>query len=291
MLTIAWAIGRIHNDLPLTEQMLSRTKPNLLDLIIALAGGAAGAYATVSPSIAVGMIGVAIATALVPPLATCGICLARGDVHLAAGAFILFLTNLVAIQCASSVVMFAHGYHKVTQRNPEDRRFFVRLAIDAASLIVLTVFLFFQLRSNVLERQFEDAVNGGLEEGLRAIPGAHLVDTRFRALPHANVVVAVVHAPNSITPKQTATIEKLLPRADGRKTELHVRSLLTKETTSQGYMHVINPTAPPIDAPSADVPSGEGSPVDQTSPTSPTGPTGPIDPSAPNSPNDATGNR
>ena len=41
--------------------------------MIALAGGAAGAYATISPNLSAAVVGVAIATALVPPLTTCGI--------------------------------------------------------------------------------------------------------------------------------------------------------------------------------------------------------------------------
>ena len=49
---------------------MPRTAPNIFDLIIALAGGAAGAYATASPRISAGLVGVAIATALVPPLSS-----------------------------------------------------------------------------------------------------------------------------------------------------------------------------------------------------------------------------
>ena len=65
----AFIIGTIHKEIPITKEIIARTAPNLLDLMVALAGGAAVAYATVSPRLSVAFIGVAVATALVPPLA------------------------------------------------------------------------------------------------------------------------------------------------------------------------------------------------------------------------------
>jgi uncharacterized hydrophobic protein (TIGR00271 family) len=59
VLVVALIIGKIHQDVPLGKEIFSRTTPNILDLIIALAGGAAGAYATISPQLSVGLVGVA----------------------------------------------------------------------------------------------------------------------------------------------------------------------------------------------------------------------------------------
>ena len=89
--------------------MLERTSPNFFELMIALAGGAAGAYASISPRLSVAFVGVAIATALVPPLASCGLLLARGDFDLAEGAFLLAVMNIVAIQSRASFVMWVSG--------------------------------------------------------------------------------------------------------------------------------------------------------------------------------------
>jgi uncharacterized hydrophobic protein (TIGR00271 family) len=240
-------LGRLHSDLPLTAEILARTKPNLLDLMIAVFGGAAGAYATVSPKLSVGLVGVAISTALVPPLAASGICLSRGHFDLATGAFILFLTNLVAIQCASSVVLFAFGYHDLTHREPGDKSYMRRLIVDAALFLVLGVFLYFQLAKTSQRNQFEEVVKDQLEVGLKIIPGAYLSDTRFRSTSDAEIVVAVVTVPNSITPLQTAALEGELTKVLKRHIELHIRSLLTKETTAKGYLHEIQPQAPPIE--------------------------------------------
>lgn len=256
---IGVVIGRIHADIQITHEILSRTKPNLLDLAVALFGGAAGAYATASPKISVGLVGVAISTALVPPLTSCGICLSRGLYGEAAGAFILFATNLVAIQCASSLVLFLFGFHRITKRGEGDTGYARRLIIDGVVLLALAVFLYHQLASTIGQQQFERSVRSHLETGLEAIPGTYLSDVRYVDRSNKTIVVAVVQAPNSITPQQTATLQSMLTSDNGKPVELHVRSLLTKETTVQGYLQVIAPGAQPVDAPqdsAANAPDG-----------------------------------
>lgn len=259
VLGIGVVLGMVHSDLPLTSEILSRTKPNLLDLMIALAGGAAGAYATVSPKLSVGLVGVAIATALVPPLASCGICLAQGHPGLATGAFILFLTNLVAIQCASSAVLFSFGFHKMIRRDPGDKSYIRRLLLDGAFLVLLSVFLFVQLSRTVSQQSFQTDVKARLQVGLRKVAGAYLAETRFREAGDTDIVVAVVRVPNTITPTQTAALQASLAPRSTRKIELHVRSLLTKETTIDGYLHETEPMAPPV----------EDSPTQTSKPVSP----------------------
>ncbi len=247
VLTIGFLIGKVHSNLPITAEILARTKPNLLDLIIALAGGAAGAYASASPRVSVGLVGVAISTALVPPLTACGICLSRGLTEQASGAFILFFTNLVAIQCASSVVLVSFGFHKVADRQTGDRAFIRRLVLDVALFFGLSIFLYTQLTSTVRQQQFEEAIKQGIRKGLASIPGAYLSEARFREVGAKDVVVAVVTVPSSITPAQTAEIQSLLPSRKDHQLELHVRSLITKETTAEGYQHELTPTAPPVE--------------------------------------------
>jgi uncharacterized hydrophobic protein (TIGR00271 family) len=67
-LAIGLVIGVIHRDVPLTSEILSRTDLSLFDLMVALAGGTAGAVALVSPRVGTAIFGVAVATALVPHL-------------------------------------------------------------------------------------------------------------------------------------------------------------------------------------------------------------------------------
>ena len=81
----------------LTPELLARGAPTLIDLAVAFLSGVAAAYAVARPSLLGALAGVAIAAALVPPLATVGIAFAGGAWKISQGAAILFLTNLVAI--------------------------------------------------------------------------------------------------------------------------------------------------------------------------------------------------
>ncbi|MDN4472057.1 DUF389 domain-containing protein [Demequina zhanjiangensis] len=114
----AWAPVAIAFDT--NTQITSRVNPTALDMLIALAAGAAGAFATVNSRVASGIAGVAIAVALVPPLAVTGISLAKGREDDALGSFLLYLTNFVAIVVAAAFVFVLTGFarHKVLQRNP-----------------------------------------------------------------------------------------------------------------------------------------------------------------------------
>ena len=92
-----------------TAEILARTRPNFFDLLIAVFSGIAGAYAVIKQR-GETIIGVAIATALMPPVATVGFGLGTGDMGIAGGAFFLFMTNLVAIALAATLTAGFYGF-------------------------------------------------------------------------------------------------------------------------------------------------------------------------------------
>jgi uncharacterized hydrophobic protein (TIGR00271 family) len=128
-----WAVPTFR-VITLTPELLARTAPALLDLGIAVAAGAAGAYVTVRPRAGGAIAGAAIAVALVPPLGACGVLLAHGNTSLAGGAFFLFLTNLVGIVLAAVAVFLATGF---VRRKETSRARAIAIAIPL--LIVLGV--------------------------------------------------------------------------------------------------------------------------------------------------------
>ena len=95
--------------LEISEQMADRGSPNFLDLIVALASGVAAAYAMGRPNLISALPGVAIAAALVPPIATSGLALTMGDLALAGGASLLFFTNIVAIVLGTAITFWCVG--------------------------------------------------------------------------------------------------------------------------------------------------------------------------------------
>jgi uncharacterized hydrophobic protein (TIGR00271 family) len=93
-------------------QIVGRTAPKVLDLVVALAMGLVGAFALVRRDVANIVAGVAIAISLVPVLEVVGITLGDGRPDLAWGAALLFLTNAAAIIVAGVVVFTAAGYQR-----------------------------------------------------------------------------------------------------------------------------------------------------------------------------------
>ena len=120
----------------LPAEVLSRTRPSPIDLTIALAGGMAAAFALAMPSISAALPGVAIATALMPPLGVVGIGIAMGRWDVAGGAGLLFLTNAVTIAFAGMLVFFALGF---APKREKGRRVPRALVISATFTLFLLV--------------------------------------------------------------------------------------------------------------------------------------------------------
>jgi len=95
---------------PLTSEMQGRLNPTVLDLIVAVSAGIAGAYTKSYKEILQSLAGVAIAVALVPPLATAGIGIGRLDPIFFSQAFLLFLTNLIGIVLSATFTFRVLGF-------------------------------------------------------------------------------------------------------------------------------------------------------------------------------------
>jgi uncharacterized hydrophobic protein (TIGR00271 family) len=92
-----------------TPEILARTRPNLFDLVVALFSALAGTFALIRGK-GDTIVGVAIATALMPPLATVGFGLATGNAAIAGGAFALFATNFVTIALSATIMARLYGF-------------------------------------------------------------------------------------------------------------------------------------------------------------------------------------
>ncbi len=121
------------------SQVTSRVSPNIVDMLIALAAGAAGAYANVDDRVSDSIAGVAIAVALVPPLGVVGLTLQAGMFEDSLGALLLFLTNLVSIILAAALVFFLTGYapYRSLQENRAKVMSLLRTVALAAIIIMI----------------------------------------------------------------------------------------------------------------------------------------------------------
>jgi len=140
-ITAQWAPHLV--SIASNSQIQSRVSPTMLDLMVAVAAGAAGAYTLVDRRVSNSIAGVAIAVALIPPLGVVGVTLQSGYYDDARGAFLLFLTNLVSIIIAASVVFLLSGFAPFAQfRETREKVRTVTVSIVLGALIVMVPLLF-----------------------------------------------------------------------------------------------------------------------------------------------------
>ncbi len=125
-----------------TEQLLARTSPGITDVIIAIAGGVAGIIGQTRNDKFNNIIpGVAIATALMPPLCTCGYCIANGKLQLLAGAAYLFVINTYFIYASSCVVLYLLEIPKVKKLSEKEWKRLRHKSIRNTILVLLPIIL------------------------------------------------------------------------------------------------------------------------------------------------------
>lgn len=169
---IAWGLSALIPDLSAVianGQVTSRTAPSLLDLAIAIAAGAAGAYGVSRKESTDALPGVAVAIALVPPLAVIGITLQAADYSQAAGATLLFLTNLFSILLMAGIVFLLVGYSSWSRLYYRRNRIRTSFALVVLAVVLITIPLVLTGQSLLQQtadlRNASSAVDDWLEEG------------------------------------------------------------------------------------------------------------------------------
>lgn len=203
-------------SLGLSVEILSRIKPSLLDMFIALATGFIAGYAKVRKSIGGAIYGVAISISLIPPLCVIGIGIAHGRLDIFAGSALLFLTNLVSI-IFSGILAFLFleiDYFRKSLKS---------LLFPGLSVLILAAPLTFGLYALQQQKRLETE----LEDILRA------KTYTFRRIDIISIHSDVFHEPatmevvvrgkeGDITEKQVALVETLLRKKVGIPVELTV---------------------------------------------------------------------
>ncbi|HEX9764425.1 MAG TPA: TIGR00341 family protein [Candidatus Acidoferrales bacterium] len=244
---VAVVVGLIVPEPELTAEILARTQPTLFDLAVALAAGLAGAFAMVREEVSPALPGVAIAVALLPPLAVVGIGISMRRWDVAGGAFVLFLANFVAIHLVSAGVFYLSGLvtHTVG-RNPLMllRSFGVTLAVMAA----MVVFLGLQLSKIVHQERDARLAQQTLEQQVKMVRGARLSSTDVRCRGPECAIVATVETPQVFEPPLVLAVQNVLEDRMAHKVELVIRSVLMSEATATDYRYqaqkAAEPTAP-----------------------------------------------
>jgi uncharacterized hydrophobic protein (TIGR00271 family) len=165
-IAVAAAMTLILPKRPLASEVIVRAQPNLLDLGVALASGAAGAYALCRKDVSASLPGVAIAAALVPPLAVIGIGLSKLQGDVAGGALLLFVTNLVAISAAGGLVFLWLGFRPIPGQQARARVFQRGILGSVALLVAVSVPLGILTAQSLRDAALRGAVQEALYQEL-----------------------------------------------------------------------------------------------------------------------------
>ena len=163
-----------------TSELLGRVKPDIRDVLIAFFGGLALIIArTKRGTIASVIFGVAIATALMPPLCTAGYGLAKANWPYFFGAMYLFTINTIFIALATFIVVKILGFPMLKYANSKRRRRTGQIAtVIAVIVMVPALFTFVEVWR---ESQFENAVKSFLDNELEPLPHSEFI--RDNAVP------------------------------------------------------------------------------------------------------------
>jgi len=234
-LGIAWIAGAACLDpFEATGEMEARGSPHVLDLLVALVSGMAAAYAMARPNLSAALPGVAIAAALLPPVATSGLALAAARLDLALGAGLLFAANFLAIVLGASVSLTVVGIR--TSRAERRTEAWVRDV--SLVLIFVTVGLAISLGREVGATSetagIPDALVTELDRRIAELPQAERSRlARLPGVPRATLEL-VLDAP---VPPDRAWVDDAARAARelfGEPVELIVRTRVTHRASASG---------------------------------------------------------
>lgn len=149
-----------------TSELLGRTKPDIRDVLIAFFGGLALIIArTKKGTIASVIFGVAIATALMPPLCTAGYGLANGNMAYFGGAMNLFTINTIFIALATFIVLKVLRFPMLKYANSKKRKRIAQLASLAAIIVMIypTITFIKVLKDSGFENDYNTFVKTEIE--------------------------------------------------------------------------------------------------------------------------------
>ncbi len=206
----------------ITSEIAARTRPNLFDLFVALFSALAGAYAMIRGREGA-IVGVAIATALMPPLAVVGFGLATWNSTVFSGALLLFVTNFITIALTAFALAKLYGFrNSLSARNT----MFQNIALLVV-FVGLAVPLGFSLQQIAWETNAQRVVRDEIGDAFERPAQLDAVEIDFASSP-VNVS-AIVFTP-VIRPDAESELVRSLTRRLGKPVEL----TLTQSQTETG---------------------------------------------------------
>lgn len=229
VIALTWLVAWLTPLKQVTPEILARTNPNLLDLLVAVLAGLAGTLALRGGPVGLTIIpGVAIAVAVIPPLAVVGFSLSTYHGAMAWGGFLLFVTNLVSIILSAASVFILFGFRPHEKEEKGHLRLRQRMAISALVLVVLAVPLIHTLRKVVAQANLRSAVASALDESFKT-PDSTVADMSFSGTSQGLLVRATVRTTHYFQTPQMEAAENLLRNRFGPGAKLTVDQILVTQ--------------------------------------------------------------
>ena len=187
-----------------TSEIAARTQPNLFDLGVAFFSAIAGAYAMIRGREGT-IVGVAIATALMPPLAVIGFGLATFNWTVFSGALLLYVTNLMTIALTATLMARLYGF----RTNLSERQTAFQTFVIVAAFVALAIPLGISLRQIAWEANATRQINSAVLDAFDSRARLSQIDTDFKTSPIQ--VSATV-----LTPQLESDAERITARAMSR---------------------------------------------------------------------------
>ena len=208
-ITISMLLGISVNLSDYGSEVWSRSRPNLLDLGIAIAAGGLAGFAKIETKVSNSLAGTAIAVALMPPLCVVGLWLAQFELREAFGALLLYVTNLMGITLACMVAFWGAGYSP-----------FNRARRPLGLTFAVTTLLFFPLGYTSYQLIRQDRLEANLQRALLdktiTFQQLRLVSMETDWLQSPPQVTLTVYANSPVTPVQVGLLEQFVEREMGR---------------------------------------------------------------------------
>ncbi len=231
---LSFAMALVNRFLPfvslqeLPGEVIARTRPTPIDLIIALSGGLAAAYAMTRKNLSATLPGVAIATALMPPLATVGIGIALMRWDVAGGAALLFLTNAVTIAFAAALVFFSRGFS--AGRSRKDKKVPVRsLWVSAALVLVLLIPLTYYSIRFFHEATNNRMINQVVNSEVQKLYNAEVVEMDVTHLDKGLDMVLTIRTNHMLNYQETTDLQKNLVAGLNQPITLKVNQIFVEQ--------------------------------------------------------------
>jgi len=230
---MGYILGTLYPALEPTTEMLSRTQPQLFDLLVAVFAGFAGSYAMVDEHISPALPGVAIATAIVPPLANTGLCFAVGAYAGGIGSFLLFFANFLSILLVSSFVFWLFGMTKKV-KTLRGKDVFKRFGLPLFGFLLVAAFLSHTLYKMAQDQLLTNSIKSGLSNEFSNLPATGMEKMIYHLQKGRLYILANVNSPKIVSPRQVKRIQENLSKLLKIPTEVTVRNTLAQDVSALG---------------------------------------------------------